>query len=241
MNIRVDKTLPDFVLRMLREDYERQEVERGKDLHVSDLLFPRRTWLSARHPKPLTDEDLLYFTAGRAHHEILEKLIARAELREVRVEFDGIVGSVDVLDEGGKMPIEVKTTRVATLYNTATVPSHFVLQLGCYAAMLNPDASVGEGKLLIFYMMGVKDRSKHLWRKLPQLASFDIGEIDLDKVRSMMLRRKMLVAGETIPSTETCGSRLCTFCKWYRDPCDGWGSDLSYRVAISGGTVNGTP
>lgn len=230
VSVRVDNTLAESVLQMLRQDYERQQVVRGKELHVSDLIFPRRSWLSVRHPKPLTDEDLLYFTAGRAHHEILEKMVA-VGTREVRVEYSGIVGSVDVLDVGGR-PIEIKTTRVAEPYIPATVPSHFVLQLGCYSAMLNPGAPTGEGKLLIFYL-GVKDRNKHLWRKLPQLVSFDIGDFDLDKIRAMMLRRKMLVTGDVIPSTETCSSRLCLFCKWYQDPCSGWGSDLQWRVENS--------
>jgi hypothetical protein len=228
--IRVDNTLAERVLAMLRVDYERQQVQRGTECHVSDLVFPRRSWLSVRHPKPLTDEDLLYFTAGRAHHEIIEKMLATNATREVRVTYEGVIGSVDVMENG--VPIEVKTTRVSVPYTTTTVPSHFVLQLACYAAMLNPDAPVGDGKLLIFYL-GVKDREKHVWRKLPQLTSFDIGDIDLVKVRSLMLARKALLGKDTIPSTETCNSRLCPVCKWYKDPCDGWGSDLQWRVENS--------
>ena len=233
ISIRVDDTLAERVLKMLREDEERRQVERGKELHVSDILFPRRTWLSKRYPKPLTDEDLLYFTAGRAHHEIVEKLISTEQTREVRVEYNGIVGSVDVLDDDSgiiKTPIEVKSTRAVKPYVPATVPSNFVLQLTCYSAMLNPDASVGQGKLLVFYL-GVK--GKHLWRKLPHLSSFDIGGINLNRVRAMMDRRKVLVGGDSLPPTDTCSSRLCVFCKWYQDPCLGWGSDLGYRVEAS--------
>lgn len=95
ITISADDALAKHVLDMLREDYEKQERERGSAVHVSDLIFPRRTWLSRNHPKPLTDEDLLYFTAGRAHHEIIEKMVSKDELREINVTYRGITGTID--------------------------------------------------------------------------------------------------------------------------------------------------
>jgi len=228
--ITADDALAEHVLKMLREDYEIQEMERGNAVHVSDLTFPRRTWLGKHNPKPLTDTDLLYFTAGRAHHEILEKMISEDAIRELKVEYQGIVGSVDVLKEDD-IPVEVKTTRVIETYSPVNVPSHFVIQLGCYAAMLS-DERAGRGELLMFYL-GARDRKGGTWRRIPQLRSFVVDYDNLPKIRSTMLSRKALVLGDVIPSTESCSSRLCGVCKWYQDGCDGWGSDLEYRLRTS--------
>lgn len=229
VTIRADDALAERVLKALREDYEEQQVERGNAVHVSDLIFPRRTWLAKTSPKPMTDDDLLYFTAGRAHHEILENAVVHDHMREVRIEYRGIVGSVDVLDTDGS-PVEVKTTRVKEMYIPTNVPDHFVTQLGCYVAMLNPEEQQGTAHLLVFYL-GVKN--KGTWRHTPKLKSFEIKYDNLPKIRLMMMSRKALLEGTAIPSTETCHSWLCRFCKWYGVECNGWGSDIEWRVESS--------
>lgn len=233
MSIQViaDNSLADHILAMLREDNKSHDTERGDSVHVSDLVFPRRTWLGAHHPKPLTDFDLLYFTAGRAHHEIIEKLINKQEMREVKLDYRGIVGTVDALAADGT-PVEVKSTRVKTPYVPSNVPDNFVTQLGMYSAMMNPEEQAGSGTILLFYL-GIKEEVNGVWRNIPHLQSFRIDFTDLPKIRATMLYRKHLLTLDTIPSTETCSRGLCRVCKWHKAECDGWGSDLDYRVRES--------
>src|SRR5678815_87081 len=57
--------------------------------HVSDLLYPRKAVLGKLKPQPMTDLQALYFTAGRAHHGILEAALGKwDEARQGRARAD---------------------------------------------------------------------------------------------------------------------------------------------------------
>lgn len=213
--IEEDDEVAKLVLRMLRERFENEE---RTGTHVSDLLFPRQAWLGRRYPVALTEEECLFFTAGRAHHEIVESLIADEEMREVKIEWNGIQGTVDSIRGG---PVEFKTTRAQKVYDASGVPGHYVLQLGMYCAMFSQGEKEGGGTLLILYLSTKRSAVFGRKRTIPRLVSYAIRFTDLNQIRDLMSYRKALVEGSVAPPMDTCEPWLCRFCRFRNTYCDG--------------------
>lgn len=209
-----DETVSRMVLDVLRSRFESEE---RTGTHVSDLVFPRKSWISKRCPKTLSDEECLYFIAGRAHHEIVEGLIAEKRLTEVHLEWNGITGTVDAVSN--EHPVEFKTTRAQSAYGTEGVPGHYLLQLGMYVAMMNPTAKTGEGTLLVLYLSQKNGIGR---RRVPKLSSFTVKYDDLDHIRNLMTQRKAMVEGDTPPPVSLCEEWLCRACRYHKQECEGW-------------------
>lgn len=210
-----DDALARMVLDVLRSRFEAEE---RSGTHVSDLLWPRQAWFAKRCPAiRLTDDECLYFIAGRAHHAIVESLIASEEAREVSIEWNGIQGTVDSIAGN---PIEFKTTRSQKQWDASEVPGHYILQLGMYCAMLSPEKGEGVGSLLILYLSTKREG----WRRrrfVPKLVSFTIRYTDLQGVRDLMLARKAMLEGSEVPPTDICEPWLCRSCRFRNKECEG--------------------
>jgi len=148
--------------------------------HVTDLLVcPRKTYFRRiGEYEFMQDEAVLLFTAGRAHHDILEYL----PLREFRVEKDGIEGHIDMI---GDRVTEIFTTRTPKTKN----PEDFkmkIMQLEAYLAMVHET----EGDLMVFYLMGA-------WGKdiLPDVKIFTVSfeEDEIKEHWSNLVRRKKML------------------------------------------------
>jgi len=156
------------VLEALKKRFSRKR----KGWHVSDLITcPRRVYFrEIGEYEFMQDERVLLYTAGIAHHDLLEYL----PLREIPVEKDGIRGTIDLI---GDRVTEIYTTRASSKKS----PEEFILkieQLKSYLCM----AGETEGDLMILFLMGdyanrtpdikvytmscSKDELEEHWRKI---------------------------------------------------------------------------
>ena len=53
------------------------EEERGERIHASDILTARKYYWRNKKPLPLQDKEVGFFLAGRAHHEIIIKIMKK--------------------------------------------------------------------------------------------------------------------------------------------------------------------
>ena len=67
MIIKRSKEMERKVLDKIKAHLERAPRSLDK-WHVSDLLYPRKSYFQRIDPKPMTDLQAMYFLAGRAHH-----------------------------------------------------------------------------------------------------------------------------------------------------------------------------
>ena len=74
MKIQRSKKMERKVLDKIKEHLSRAPRSLDK-WHVSDLLYPRKSYFGRVDPQPMTDMQAMYFTAGRAHHEIIEAML----------------------------------------------------------------------------------------------------------------------------------------------------------------------
>ncbi|MCG2717236.1 MAG: PD-(D/E)XK nuclease family protein [Nanoarchaeota archaeon] len=184
-------------------------------IHVSDLLFPRATYFSKISPQPLTDKEVGYFVAGRAHHEVIEALAGNKRFRENTVTWNGIEGNIDFIEN---VPVEIKTTRAQTVASPEKLNKHYLDQLGYYCAMTDSN----NGRLVIFYLGARETASDGKRVMTPKFKVFDIKYPDLESIRKDMISRKDLlmnaVKTKDFTSLPKCPEWKCGSCK-YRDKC----------------------
>lgn len=97
--------LEALLLDEMRASFAREE-RTTDEIHVSDLLAPRRAYWGRVHPKPVTDDEIGYFVAGRAHEDAVGRVsgVQPGEPRQV----DGIWLRSDFYTS---IPLEFKTRR----------------------------------------------------------------------------------------------------------------------------------
>ncbi len=97
----------------LKEHYD-QDKRTG--VHVSDLtLCIRKAALRKINPVATTMREVNFFTSGRAIHDAIQTLANYEKDRfeiEKEVEFEGMVGHIDLYDKINNIPIECKSTRI---------------------------------------------------------------------------------------------------------------------------------
>lgn len=128
-SVEEDRSLKDKLFNSLGTKYARER----SGIHASDLIFPRLSvFRKLTNSLQLTEKDVIFFALGRGEGEIIEQLLG--ERSEVVVVDDGIIHTIDSLqNEGDKpVPVEVKTTRAKTLEPR----KHYLLQLGLYCLAL---------------------------------------------------------------------------------------------------------
>jgi CRISPR/Cas system-associated exonuclease Cas4 (RecB family) len=184
--------------------------KRRTGIHVSDLTMCLRQAVFRRLvPKPLTERDLSFFTAGRGYHDLLEH-IYEAE-REVHREWQGIHATFDLLD--GHIPLELKSSRSFW----RTVQPHWVRQLGYYCAIEN----VTVGGLIVLWLF-----PNRLAREDGMIESYSVEFPNIEQIRQdLQQRRDLLVKALESQDvmvapyiTEPSDRWLCNNCP-YRSEC----------------------
>lgn len=133
-----------MILPMLQKALKtKYEAEFRDGIHVSDLtLCIRKSIFRKLDPTPITMKELSFFTSGRAMHEALQALTSAYPSTfemEKSINYDKIVGHIDVYNKIKNIPIEFKTYRAKSIEQ----PKGFHLaQLKAYMAMIN--ATKGE-------------------------------------------------------------------------------------------------
>ena len=213
IEVEVNRTQQEAMVAALKTFLSRPRT----GISVSDLLFPRKTFYSRKHTEvEVTEDEMGYFIAGRGHHDIIGILTTTDEFTEVKVEWEGIKGHIDIYED---VPIEVKTTRlnrIATREELIRNNSHYFEQLGMYCAMTNHNV----GRLLLFYL-GVKNGDN---KTLPKLVVYDVTYKDMGGIRKEMLERKKLLedafSADSAEKLPMCPKWMCQRCK-YREFCLG--------------------
>jgi len=169
MKMKRDKEMERMILdKILKKRTDRE-------IHVTDLVYClRKAYFRLKDVKAdIPDSKRLLFTAGRAHHEILEVL----KDKEVPVKVYDIKGTIDMVKHrevcGAYVPIEIKTTR------GKTIQPHWIIQLGFYCTMLNTYT----GYLVVFYLIN------------PRLEAYkcEFTDEELDNFLNIMLKRKEIL------------------------------------------------
>ena len=142
---------------------------------VTDLINPRQAFHRWKHPEiEPSPKRLQLMLAGTGFHEVFGKAVSTEEFTEQFVEFNGIVGKIDVYEDS---PTELKTTGFIPDDILADRPS-YVDQLGMYCTMTGSP----NGHLLIY--------KRAYFKLLPSLRAFDITYSDLDSITEEMVRRR---------------------------------------------------
>lgn len=198
--------------------------------HVSDLLYLRKAYWGRVDPQPMTDLQALYFTAGRAHHSILEACLGpkkwghRADAGEF--EKYNIYYSPDL-----RMPYpwEIKTSRAEKEPEDLKKGFEgYLKQLASYQAMDDTE----KGGLLVLFL-GLRKG----FRKLPELRFYKVlmsKEEREAKVAKMKADAKALdaaVKSKNYRGLELCPQWMCkSDCPWL-NKCKPWLDDPKRKPA----------
>ena len=170
--------LKQKLIETLTEEYSEERI----GIHVSDLVTCiRKTVFWKLQPMLLSETDLMLFVLGEGHHQIIQMLAGKGVASaEQKVELDGIVGTVDLLDNG--VPIEIKTRRTKDREPEDT----HLKQLSYYMVMVQ--SNVG---LLVYVMLNNlrDDEPKFICRTITMTDN------ELAGLKDELLYRRDLLAG----------------------------------------------
>jgi len=176
-NARVEPD-PDTKNRLINNMNERFSKPRP-EVHVSDLVYcPCQSVFRKLFPKPNSERELSYFSAGRGHHDLLEGL--HGAEREVKREFEGIQAHYDLLER--VIPTEIKTTRSFK----RGIKSHWIRQLAYYCAI----EKTATGKLIILYLFSQRATKKNPNPSPDMIETYNIEFPDIEAVRRDFLERR---------------------------------------------------
>ncbi len=165
-------------------------------LSVTDLVNPRKAFFSRTHPAVQPSPDRAQaMLAGTGFHNEFERAVSTEEFAEQLVEYEGIVGKIDIYEN---IPVELKTTRSMRPGLEAVYPQ-YVDQLGAYAVMTGREA----GHLLIY--------GRGEFGRTPELRAYQVEFGDLPAIRGEMLRRRDLLR-HALDANDPTGLPRC---KWY--------------------------
>jgi hypothetical protein len=144
-------------------------------ISVTDLVNPRQAFFRWTHPEVQPSPDRAQFMlAGTGFHDLFGRTVSTEEFVEQFVEYEGIVGKVDIYED---VPVELKTTGSnPDAPGAARAP--YIDQLGMYCTM----TGARSGRLLLY-------RREQFGRQ-PVLRAFRVEFPDLSSIRSEMLRRR---------------------------------------------------
>jgi hypothetical protein len=135
MKIRRDEQFADEIKQKLRALQLAKRRDLGSEIHISEILNPRKAYWTRTLGERVTDESIGFFIAGEAFHRVVQDAMG-SEFSEHKLRLPGIVGTADFR---GAYLCEIKTSR------KWTVPSdpdpYYVEQETAYQAM--DDREVG--------------------------------------------------------------------------------------------------
>lgn len=131
------------------------DTERRDGVHVSDLsLCSRKGVFRKIEPRMTTMLELNFYTSGRGIHEAIQNLVeSQPDTFEIEkeIEYNGIVGHVDLYDKCNNIPIEAKSVRKKEVLEPY---KHHVEQLKSYMAILD----AGTGIILYQHLLNFEDK-----------------------------------------------------------------------------------
>ncbi len=193
--IDANRTLKDDLTLAVRSQSARRRIS------VTDLVNPRQAFFRWTRPEiqpsPYRTQFML---AGTGFHALFGQAVSTEEFVEQFVEYEGIVGKIDIYDD---VPVELKTTATLPDVPTAARPS-YIDQLAMYCAM----TGVPQGRLLVY-------RREQFGRQ-PALRAFRVEFRSLDPIRAEMFRRRDLFRN----ALDRHDAADLPQCEWFGRNCD---------------------
>ena len=199
--------------RTIKDELTAALARQGRRRRISgtDLVNPRQAFFQRARPDIQPDpERKQAMLAGSGFHEVFGRAVSTEEFVEQFVEFQGIVGKIDIYED---VPVELKTT-ASLPAGTAAARASYVDQLGMYCTMTGRD----EGRLFVY--------KRALYGRPGALKGFDVRFRDLRAVEQEMVRRRDLFRDALARNDP---SRLPR-CEWFDLRCD-------YRAVCGCGTA----
>ena len=195
LGIDANRTVKDELTAALKRQGRRRRIS------VTDLVNPRQAFFQRARPDIQPDpERKQAMLAGTGFHEVFGRAVSTEEFVEQFVEFNGIVGKIDIYDD---VPVELKTTASLPQGAAAARPG-YIDQLGMYCTMTGRD----QGRLFVY--------KRALYGRPGALKGFDVRFKDLPAVEREMVRRRDLFR-EALANEDP--SRLPR-CEWFELRCD---------------------
>jgi hypothetical protein len=147
MKVRKDLVYAAQIRKAIIDDYEQRAKEgnekRDKDKlwHVSDLIFPRKTYYDIMQGRKITDKAIGFWFTGVAYHTELQRILGN-KYAEVEAKWESVVAHIDHMEE---VLLEIKTSRKWTIPSTPS--PHYTRQLGDYCAMTGRKSA----KIVVIY------------------------------------------------------------------------------------------
>jgi hypothetical protein len=193
--------------------------------HVSDLLYPRKAVLQRLWPKAMTDLQALYFTAGRAHHGILEYCLGPRK-KHTRADAGEYTKHDIYFSPDLRMPYpwEIKTSR--SEYEPRDLEKGYegyLKQLAQYQACMEED----RGGLLVFFL-GLREPGK--WKR-PAIRFYQVLMNAKERATKIAWMKKMSALMSASQKTKKvtelplCPDWMCRDCPWFKDNCKPWLTD----------------
>jgi hypothetical protein len=174
---------------------------RRRRISVTDLVNPRQAYFQRARPDIQPDpERKQAMLAGTGFHDVFGRAVSTEEFVEQFVEFQGIVGKIDIYED---VPVELKTTASLPTGTAAARPS-YLDQLGMYCTMTGRD----EGRLFVY--------KRALYGRPGELKAFDVRFRDLRGVEREMVRRRDLFR-RALERKDPAGLPRC---EWFDLRCD---------------------
>src|SRR5256712_7410862 len=195
LGIDASRTVKDELTAALKRQGRRRRIS------VTDLVNPRQAFFQRARPDIQPDpERRQAMLAGTGFHEVFGRAVSTEEFVEQFVEFQGIVGTIDIYDD---VPVELKTAASLPQGAAAGRPS-YVDQWGWYCTMTGRD----QGGLFVY--------KRALYGRPGALKGLDVRFKALTAVEREMVRPRDLFR-EALASQDP--SRLPR-CEWFELRCD---------------------
>lgn len=231
MRIKRNPKLEGQIMDRAREFLEKQD--RAEGIHVSSLLTPRKYYWQQVDPQPLSDKEVGFFIAGRAHHEVILAIMKKAKkvgdaADEGSKEWEGIYYSPD-FRLGFLAEIKSSRRQFAPPEDSESALldeyEHYLKQLTKYMAV---EKELRASLIIFFISMRHDDANKTTY---PELRCYDV---TLTEPEAAVVRRDMVGTRDLILKSlkkkdhkmlPLCPAWLCTRggirgpvieeCKWY--------------------------
>lgn len=168
-SVDVNRTVKDELEAAMTTQSQRRRIS------VTDLVNPKQAYFRWTHPEIQTSvERAQLMLSGTGFHQLFAKAISSEEFIEQFLEFEGIVGKVDIYED---MPTELKTTGSMPSDVVSQRPG-YIDQLGMYCTMANRT----EGRLLIY--------RRSYYGQEAELRAYDVEFSDPGAIASEMFRRR---------------------------------------------------
>src|SRR2546422_840700 len=173
LGIDANRTVKDELTAALKRQGRRRRIS------VTDLVNLRQAFFQRARPDIQPDpERKQAMLAGTGFHEVFGRAVSTEEFVEQFVEFQGIVGKIDIYDD---VPVELKTTASLPQGAAAARPS-YIDQLGMYCTMTGRD----QGRLFVY--------KRALYGRPRALQGFDVRFQDLTALQRAIERQAVAEA-----------------------------------------------